>query len=438
MIDSGSPGLPHEFADRITRPFTRFLRIEAAAGASLLVATIVALILANTTWSEQFLAFWEMPIGMQLGALDFTRSTGHWINDALMTFFFFLVSLEMKREFALGELRDLRTAALPLSAALGGMIVPALIYVTILAGDVGTQGWGTVMATDTAFVIGGLALFGSRLPESLRLFLIALAIFDDIGAILVVAISYGNALNFVAVSFALIAMCLIAIAARLGVRSIPIYFLFGGAVWLCLDLSGIHATIAGVILGLMTPTRIWVGGPRLRAILGNILNPRDHEWSGDTSDRRELVEAGRAISESLSPLERLEMMLHPWVGFVIMPLFALANAGVAFSASDFQTVSIAIFFALVFGKPIGVLLFSWLAVRLGLATLGAGLNWPTLIAGAFLTGIGFTMSFFIANLAYPSTVLAAAKLGILLASLTSAIMGLVAIHWVTRHNRGKV
>jgi NhaA family Na+:H+ antiporter len=355
-----------------------------------------------------------------------------------MTFFFFLVSLEMKREFALGELRDLRTAALPLSAALGGMIVPALIYVTILAGDVGTQGWGTVMATDTAFVIGGLALFGSRLPESLRLFLIALAIFDDIGAILVVAISYGNALNFVAVSFALIAMCLIAIAARLGVRSIPIYFLFGGAVWLCLDLSGIHATIAGVILGLMTPTRIWVGGPRLRAILGNILNPRDHEWSGDTSDRRELVEAGRAISESLSPLERLEMMLHPWVGFVIMPLFALANAGVAFSASDFQTVSIAIFFALVFGKPIGVLLFSWLAVRLGLATLGAGLNWPTLIAGAFLTGIGFTMSFFIANLAYPSTVLAAAKLGILLASLTSAIMGLVAIHWVTRHNRGKV
>ncbi|WP_448538928.1 Na+/H+ antiporter NhaA [Sphingobium yanoikuyae] len=438
MIDSGSPGLPHEFADRITRPFTRFLRIEAAAGASLLVATIVALILANTTWSEQFLAFWEMPIGMQLGALDFTRSTGHWINDALMTFFFFLVSLEMKREFALGELRDLRTAALPFSAALGGMIVPALIYVTILAGDVGTQGWGTVMATDTAFVIGGLALFGSRVPESLRLFLIALAIFDDIGAILVVAISYGNALNFVAVSFALIAMCLIAIAARLGVRSIPIYFLFGGAVWLCLDFSGIHATIAGVILGLMTPTRIWVGGPRLRAILGNILNPRDHEWSGDTSDRRELVEAGRAISESLSPLERLEMMLHPWVGFVIMPLFALANAGVAFSASDFQTVSIAIFFALVFGKPIGVLLFSWLAVRLGLATLGAGLNWPTLIAGAFLTGIGFTMSFFIANLAYPSTVLAAAKLGILLASLTSAIMGLVAIHWVTRHNRGKV
>lgn len=438
MIDSGSPGLPHEFADRITRPFTRFLRIEAAAGASLLVATIVALILANTTWSEQFLAFWEMPIGMQLGALDFTRSTGHWINDALMTFFFFLVSLEMKREFALGELRDLRTAALPFSAALGGMIVPALIYVTILAGDVGTQGWGTVMATDTAFVIGGLALFGSRVPESLRLFLIALAIFDDIGAILVVAISYGNALNFVAVSFALIAMCLIAIAARLGVRSIPIYFLFGGVVWLCLDFSGIHATIAGVILGLMTPTRIWVGGPRLRAILGNILNPRDHEWSGDTSDRRELVEAGRAISESLSPLERLEMMLHPWVGFVIMPLFALANAGVAFSASDFQTVSIAIFFALVFGKPIGVLLFSWLAVRLGLATLGAGLNWPTLIAGAFLTGIGFTMSFFIANLAYPSTVLAAAKLGILLASLTSAIMGLVAIHWVTRHNRGKV
>lgn len=437
MIDPGSPGLPHEFADRITKPFARFLKVEAAAGGLLLVATIAALIVANTAWSEQFLAFWHMDVGLQLGALDFTRSTGHWINDGLMTFFFFVVSLEMKREFALGELRDLRTAALPFAAALGGMIVPASIYIAILAGEAGVHGWGTVMATDTAFVIGGLALFGSRVPHSLRLFLIALAIFDDIGAILVVAIGYGNALNFVAIGLALLVLGMIAIAARLGVRSLPIYFLFGAAVWLCLDSSGFHATIAGVILGLMTPTRIWVGVPRLRAILGNVLDARDHEWSGDTSDRRELVEAGRAISESLSPLERLEMMLHPWVGFAIMPLFALANAGVAFSASDVQPVSVAIFVALVFGKPIGVLLFSWLALRSGLAALGAGLNWSFLTAGAFLTGIGFTMSFFIANLAYPPPLLAAAKLGILLASLASAIVGLLAVYWVTSRNLEK-
>ena len=435
MIDPGSPGLPHEFADRITKPFARFLKVEAAAGGLLLVATIAALIVANSAWSTRFLAFWEMQIGLQLGPLDFTRSTGHWINDGLMTFFFFVVSLEMKREFALGELRHLRTAALPFAAALGGMIVPVSIYIAILAGEAGTHGWGTVMATDTAFVIGGLALFGSRIPHSLRLFLIALAIFDDIGAILVVAIGYGDALNFVAIGLALLVLGIIVMAARLGIRSIPIYFLLGGVVWLCLDSSGVHATISGVILGLMTPTRIWVGVPRLRAILGNVLDPRDHEWSGDTSDRRELVEARRAISESLSPLERLEMMLHPWVGFAIMPLFALANAGVAFSASDIQPVSVAIFVALVFGKPIGVLLFSWLALRSGLATLGAGLNWSFLTAGAFLTGIGFTMSFFIANLAYPSTLLAAAKLGILLASLASAILGLLAVSWVTSRKR---
>lgn len=434
MINPASPGLPHEFADRITKPFTRFLRVEAAAGGFLLVATLVALIITNTAWSGQFLTLWEMQIGLQIGPWDFTRSTGHWINDGLMTFFFFVVSLEMKREFALGELRNLRTAALPFAAALGGMIVPASIYIAILAGKAGMHGWGTVMATDTAFVIGGLALFGSRIPHSLRLFLIALAIFDDIGAILVVAIGYGSALKFVAIGLGLFLLGIIAITARLGIRSIPIYFLFGAAFWLCLDASGIHATIAGVILGLITPTRIWVGVPRLRAILGNILEPRDHEWSGDTSDRRELVEAGRAISESLSPLERLEMMLHPWVGFAVMPLFALANAGVVFSASDVQPVSVAIFFALVFGKPIGVILFSWLALRSGVARLGAGLNWSFLTAGALLTGIGFTMSFFIANLAYPPTLMVAAKLGILLASLASAVLGLSAIYWVTSHN----
>lgn len=434
MINPASPGLPHEFADRITKPFTRFLRVEAAAGGFLLVATLVALIITNTAWSGQFLTLWEMQIGLQIGPWDFTRSTGHWINDGLMTFFFFVVSLEMKREFALGELRNLRTAALPFAAALGGMIVPASIYIAILAGKAGMHGWGTVMATDTAFVIGGLALFGSRIPHSLRLFLIALAIFDDIGAILVVAIGYGSALKFVAIGLGLFLLGIIAITARLGIRSIPIYFLFGAAFWLCLDASGIHATIAGVILGLITPTRIWVGVPRLRAILGNILEPRDHEWSGDTSDRRELVEAGRAISESLSPLERLEMMLHPWVGFAVMPLFALANAGVVFSASDVQPVSVAIFFALVFGKPIGVILFSWLALRSGVARLGAGLNWSFLTAGALLTGIGFTMSIFIANLAYPPTLMVAAKLGILLASLASAVLGLSAIYWVTSHN----
>jgi NhaA family Na+:H+ antiporter len=433
MTDQDLIGMPDEIADRITRPFARFLKIEAAAGALLFLAALFALVLANSAWSAPFLTFWETPIGFQFGPLDFTRSLRHWINDGLMTFFFFVISLELKRELVLGELRNLRTATLPLAAALGGMIVPASIYLTLMAGDPGMHGWGTVMATDTAFVIGCLALFGSRIPVTLRLFLLSLAIFDDVGAILVVAIGYGEALHWPALALGVLGLGIVAGAARLGVRSIPIYFLLGGAIWLCFDASGVHATIAGVILGLMTPTRVWVSDARLRSILGRVLAyPTGEHWSGDTADRHDLRQAGRAVSESLSPVERLEMMLHPWVGFAVMPIFALANAGMPITGADLgQSVSLAIFAGLVLGKPIGVLGFSWLAVRLGLATRGASLNWPFLAAGAFLTGIGFTMSLFIAGLSYSPAMLSAAKLGILAGSISSAAIGILMLAWLT-------
>lgn len=433
MTDRSPSDLPQEMADRITKPLAQFLKIEAAAGGLLLLAVLIALLLANSPWSAPFLGFWETPIGLHFGSLDFSRSLRHWINDGLMTFFFFVISLELKREIVHGELRNPRTAALPFAAALGGMIVPVAIYLAMTAGKPGMHGWGTVMATDTAFVIGSLALFGPRIPPTLRLFLLSLAIFDDVGAILVVAIGYGDALNWSALGLGVLGLGVVAGSARLGIRSIPIYFLLGGLVWLCIDASGVHTTIAGVVLGLMTPARAWVSGKRLRAILGRVLAyPGDEHWSDDTADRHDLRQAGRAVRESLSPVERLEIMLHPWVGFAVMPIFALANAGVAISGADVgQPVSLAIIAGLVLGKPVGVFGFSWLAVRFGLAARASSLSWSFLAAGAFLTGIGFTMSLFIAGLAFAPAMLDAAKLGVLTGSVFSAMIGLAVLAWLT-------
>jgi NhaA family Na+:H+ antiporter len=425
--------LPRELADRFTRPFAQFVRIEAAAGVLLLLATCTAFGLANSPWAEPFLAFWETSVGLHFGPLDFSRSLQHWINDGLMTFFFFVVALELKRELVLGELRKLRIAALPFAGALGGMVVPVSLYLALMVGQPGAHGWGTVMATDTAFVIGCLALFGSRIPPSLRLFLLSLAIFDDVGAILIVAVGYGEALNWSALALAALGLAAVAGAARLGIRSVPIYFLLGGVIWLFFDVSGIHATITGVILGLMTPTRVWVSDERLRAVFERVLSyPRGEHWSGSTMERRDLQRAGIAATEALSPLERLEIMLHPWVGFAVMPIFALANAGVVVSSADIgHPIFAAIFAGLVIGKPIGVLAFTRLAVSLGLATKPCSLSWPLLAAGACLTGIGFTMSLFIASLAYGAPMLDAAKIGILSASVVSATGGLLMLLFVT-------
>ena len=433
-MDQDSAGLPPEFADRFTKPFARFLKIKAATGGMLLLATFAALILSNSAWSTPFLAFWETPIGLHFGSLDFTRSLRHWINDGLMTLFFFVVALELKRALVLGELRSLRVAALSFAGALGGMLVPAAFYLALMTGQPGMHGWGTVVATDTAFVMGCLALLGSRIPPSLRLFLLSLAIFDDVGAILVVAVvGYGDALNWTALALGALGLAVVVVAARIGIRSAPVYFLLGGVIWFCFDASGIHPTLTGVVLGLMTSTHGWVSDKRLHSILARVLSyPRGDHWSGDTIDRGDLRRAGIAATEALSPEERLEMMLHPWVGFAIMPIFALANAGVRISGADVgQPVAVAIFVGLVFGKPIGVLTLSGLAVRLGLATRPLDLNWSLLAAGSLLTGIGFTMSLFIAGLAYTPALLDAAKIGILTASVVSAAAGLLVLIWLT-------
>jgi NhaA family Na+:H+ antiporter len=317
------------------------------------------------------------------------------------------------------------------------MLVPVGAFVLLVGSGPGGGGWGTVMSTDTAFVIGCLALLGSRIPESLRLFLLSLAIFDDVGAIAVVAIGYGDTLNWTALAAVCLGLAVVAAIARLGVRSIPVYFAIGGGIWLAFDFSGIHATLTGVILGLMTPARSWVSDRRLHAILGRVIAypPGDH-WSGDTAARSDLHQAGVATREALSPIERLEITLHPWVAFVIMPLFALANAGVPMAAANFDpTLTTAIFVAFVAGKPIGVVLFSALAVKLRLGIRPSELSWNLLIAGSLLTGIGFTMALFIAELAFEPALLNSVKLGVLGASVISATAGFLALFWLT--SRGK-
>jgi NhaA family Na+:H+ antiporter len=425
--------LPVELADWLTKPFASFLRIETAGGAILLLSVVAALAVSNSAWADPFLSIWQMSVGVQIGSFEFGRSLRDWINDGLMTLFFFVVALELKRELVLGELRNPRTAALSITAALGGMLVPAALYLALQFGQEGEHGWGTVMATDTALVIGCLALLGRRIPQSLRIFMLSLAIVDDVGAILVVAIGYSRQPDWEMLALGVLGIALVRGMALLGVRSIPAYFLAGGIIWLAVDASGIHATVTGVILGLLTPTRRWVSDDRLYAILNRVIGyPAGGTRTGETEDGKTVRLAEVAARETLSPVERLEFMLHPWVNFAIMPLFALANAGMPISLAGLgDPISIAVFIGFALGKPAGVMAFSWLAVRSGIATRPPELSWGLLAGGGILAGIGFTMALFIANLGFGSDFIDAAKLGILSASVVSAAAGVAMLAWLS-------
>jgi NhaA family Na+:H+ antiporter len=343
-----------------------------------------------------------------------------------MTLFFFLVALELKRELVLGELSNPRLAALSIAAASGGMAIPAGLYLLLQSGEPGVAGWGTVLAPATAFVLGGLALLRRRAPQSLRVFMIALAIVDDIGAVTVVAIGYSDRIVWGPLAASTLGFAAILAMGRAGVRSVAAYAVAGIAVWLAVDASGVHATITGVILGLMTPARRWVSDQRLYAILEQVVaHPAGDHGSGDTKDRETLQLAELAARESLSPVERLQFSLHPWVGFVVMPLFALANAGLTLSWGGFESsLTLAVFVGFAVGKPVGVLAFAWLAIRSGLAVRPPDLSWGLLAGGGFLAGIGFTMALFIADIAFDASLLDNAKLGILLGSGCSAVAGL--------------
>jgi NhaA family Na+:H+ antiporter len=435
--------LPEAPVDRLVRPLVRFLEIEAASGIVLLACTVVALVWSNSPWADAFKSFWKTPIGLTIGPFELKESLGHWINDGLMTIFFFVVGLEIKRELVAGELRDPQKAALPAMAALGGMVVPAGIYFLLQRGQPGEPGWGIPMATDIAFVVGFLALLGSRVPHGLKILLLSLAIVDDIGAVLVIALFYTGDISFLALGLAAAGFGMTYLCNRIGVRAIPVYVVLGTGIWLAVLKSGVHPTVAGVLLGLLTPASAWVGAHTLRDVLTGFLqrfqgSREEAVPSGPHGALQPLVKTAR---ESVSPLERLEKALHPWVAFVIMPIFALANAGVALQPKAVtDPVALAVTTGLLLGKPLGVVLFSWGAVQLGLARLPAGVNWQVMLGAGCLAGIGFTMSLFIAGLALPEDLLESGKIGTLTGSALSAALGsallLLALRWSRRTAEG--
>ena len=415
-LEPGS-AFPKKPIDRLLLPLERFLHVEAASGIILLLCTILALTLANSPFGESYEAIWQTKVGFQFGGFEMVHKLRHWINDGLMVIFFFVIGLEVKRELVSGELREFRRAALPLLAALGGMVVPAGIFLSLQAGTPAEAGWGIPMATDIAFVVGCMALLGPRVPRGLRVLILSLAIADDIGAILVIAIGYTEELSLEYLLVALLLVALVLLFQRSGIRSFGVYAATGGVIWYFFHESGIHATLAGVILGLLTPATAYLD----TSVVGRFLKRTGDVLHGDWEslpDKAVRVRAVQQLSrETVSPLSYLENALHPWVSYLIMPVFALANAGVEFTLGDLASpVALAVALGLLIGKPVGIVLFSAIAVRAGIAALPSGVSWSILAGGAALAGIGFTMALFIAGLALEGELLSAAKVGMLLLS----------------------
>jgi NhaA family Na+:H+ antiporter len=401
---------------RLVEPIVRFMRVETSGGLVLLAATAAALLLANSGLTGRFDSLWQTPAGVTLGDHALIEPLRLWINDGLMTLFFFVVGLEIKRELISGELADPRTALLPIMAALGGMVVPAATYALGLWGRPGWNGWGVPMATDIAFVVGFLTLLGPRVPGALKILLLTLAIADDIGAVLVIAVIYSGRIALGPLALAGAGLGLILILRWLGVRRVMVYTVVGAGVWLAVLESGVHPTVAGVLLGLLTPARPPVG----RGILVDVV--------GELYARLRGIHRGtpQPAPEAISPVERLEHALHPWVAFVIMPVFAMANAGVKIEAQALTTpVALAVAAGLVLGKPAGIMLSSYASVRLGWARLPDGVDWRMMLGAGCLGGIGFTMSLFVAGLALDGALLEEAKIGILAGSAVSAALGCV-------------
>ena len=389
---------------RLLEPLREFLREEAAGGILLMIAAAVAMIVANSPAWEAWDAMWHTEVGVVVGAHEWSMSLVHWVNDGLMAVFFLVVGLEIKREVLLGELREPRAALLPIVAAVGGAIVPALIYIAINVGGAGASGWGIPMATDIAFALGVLAIVGSRVPPSLKVFLTTLAIVDDLLAVVVIAVFYTGAIDLLGVTEAMVCLALLITANRAGVRSLAVYGILGIGLWVGVLVSGVHATIAGVLLALTIP-----------AVVG-----------GGPADGR----------PTRSPLIALEHLLHPWSAFLIVPLFALANAGVHLTGGFevfSEPVTLGIVVGLVLGKPVGILASTWLLGRVMGTGLPAGSTRAQMAAVGLLAGIGFTMSLFIADLASLDPAgHRNAKLGILAASVVAGVGGWMAMRLATR------
>ncbi|MCP3855764.1 MAG: Na+/H+ antiporter NhaA [Actinomycetia bacterium] len=419
-------------ARNIGRPLNRFLHVEAAGGLVLLAATAAALIWANSPWSDTYFDFWHTEIELQVGAVDVFSKAGHahftmeeLVNDGLMAVFFFVIGLEIKRELVVGMLRNRRDAALPLFAAIGGIVVPALIYAAFNAGGAGADGWGIPMATDIAFAVGVVSLLGDKIPRALRVFLLSLAIVDDIAAILVIAVFYTEQVSIEWLVVAALLGVVVYGMRRAHVWYYPVYIAVGVLMWWAGFKSGVHATIAGVALGLITPARPLLSEDDALEIAGSLSERPDVSPS-------DVQLASFHLRESVSVAERLETAIHPISSFLIIPVFALANAGVELSASGISdaarsSVTLGVVVGLVVGKTVGITLFSMVATKLGLAQYPTGMGTRQLLGLSMLAGIGFTVSLFITGLAGfddPSLV-DQAKIGILAASALAATGGLL-------------
>lgn len=402
------------FRTYVIRPFRAFMHLEAASGMVMIFAAIIALLWANSPWSAAYSHLWEITIPIQIGAFSLHKSLHFWVNDGLMVIFFFLIGLEIKREILIGELSSVKKSIFPILGAVGGMLTPALIYAGLNWRDPAIAGWGIPMATDIAFALGILAMFGKGIPAALKIFLAALAIADDLGAILVIAIFYTAQISWLFLSVALLGLVVLALCNRFGLRHPAIYAILGViGVWVPFLFSGIHPTVAGVLVAFTVP-------------LGQIA-------------KAHLNKQG-ITDQGFSTLRYFEHHLHGLVGFWILPIFALANAGVAYHGLTElmrSHLGLGIIFGLLLGKPFGIVLLTWLGFKLKIASLPQNCKWSHIWGVGFLAGIGFTMSIFIAELAFGGTdMLAISKISILIASFLSGIVGSILLWRTKGHPNG--
>ena len=427
----------------ILLPFQRFLQTEASGGILLLAATALALILANSPLAGLYHETLQTEIAINVGGAQVAESVLDWINEGLMALFFLVVGLEIKREVVVGDLRSPKRAALSVVAAVGGAVIPAAVYLALNAGGPGSRGWGIPIGTDTAFSLGVLALLGRRIPTGLRTFLASFAIVDDVVAVLVISVAYTKNISWVALAIVAGCFVLLMLANFLGVRRLAVYTVLGVALWLAMLSSGVHATVAGILVALTIPVRSRIDSSDFVRRAREYLDA--FAASGYSGLRMLTNEEQQAALEALEdsaeqfmvPLQRVESALHPWVAYLIVPIFALANAGIALNAGLTQAltqpVTLGVLLGLVVGKPVGVFLSTWIVERAGFAVLPEAVTWRHMFGVAFLGGIGFTMSLFITDLAFGSgAFIIQAKVGILLGSLVAGIIGWLILRNATR------
>lgn len=423
--------------DKILKPVNKFIHLEFTSGIILFACVVVAILWVNSPWHDSYHHLWETNFSVHFAEAGLDKPLHVWINDGLMALFFFVIGLELKREFMAGELSTLKKASLPMVGALGGMAIPALMYVAFNNGLESSHGWGIPMATDIAFALALLSLAGRNVPASVKVFLSALAVADDLGAVLVIAFFYTSHIAIVPLITGLFLLLILALGNRLGIRSSLFYLLLGVAVWGNFLLSGVHATIAGVLVAFTIPARTRINEKEyvsnVRAQLLSFEHAIPQQGSLTTSEQHGNIEKIKSLSlDAETPLQKIEHALHPWVAFLIMPVFALANAGMVIESDFFSSlvnpVSMGVITGLVVGKLTGILLFCWIAVKMKVADLPADAKWGHLVGVALLAGVGFTMSLFITGLAFDNEVMITqAKYGILVASLVSGVAGLLVL-----------